>query len=194
MSAARSPWIRNLVSLRLLLLMIGLYCAIMSYVVILRFNAFQTNAFDFGIFNQAFSTALKGKLFFETPDQHIILSGSFLGTHFNLLMFLLLPIYALMPLAQTLLVLQTLFIGMAALPVYLIARRIIKNENLALIMAFVFLVNPATLSLNLYDFHLEAFLPFFLGMFFYFYLSPRIGGATDFSWGFRSSQLSLQRC
>src|SRR5439155_1393373 len=34
-------------------------------------------------------------------------------------------------------------------------------------------VNPAILSLNFYDFHLEAFLPLFLGMFYYSYLTRR---------------------
>ena len=37
-------------------------------------------------------------------------------------------------------------------------------------MALVYLVNPAIISLNFYDFHLEAFLPLFLGMFFYSYI------------------------
>ena len=165
---------------RWLLLMIVVYFGLLSYIVILRFNSFQTNAFDLGIFNQAFSTALSGKLFLETPDQHVIFSGSYLGTHFNLLMFLLLPIYALFPHPQTLLVVQTGFIALGALPIYLIAKRVINNEKLALFMATIYLLNPAILNLNLYDFHLEAFLPFFLGMFYYFYVVSNWRGYTVF--------------
>jgi len=160
--------------------MIATYSAVMSYVVLLRFYAFQTHAFDLGIFNQAFSTALQGKLFYETPDQYLIPSGSFLGVHFNLLMFLLLPIYALFPHPQTLLLLQTGVVALGAIPIYLVTRRIVGTEKIALIMASVYLVNPAIINLNLYDFHLEAFLPFFLGMFFYFYIAGNWKGYAVF--------------
>jgi len=145
----------------------------MSFFVLLRFYTFRTNAFDLGLFNQAFSTALKGKLFYETPDQYIIPSGSFLGTHFSLLMFLILPIYALFPFPQTLLILQTAVIALGAVPIYLVARGVLGRGRLPLVIAGLYLINPATLNMNLFDFHLEAFLPFFLGMFFYSYVSKR---------------------
>jgi uncharacterized membrane protein len=170
-SSQVSRILTNLKSSKWLLLMLGMYSAVMSYVVLLRFDAFQTHAFDLGIFNQAFSTALQGKLFYETPDQYLIPSGSFLGVHFNLLMFLLLPIYAVYPHPETLLLLQTSAVALGAVPIYLVARRVIHAEKLALVMALVYLLNPAITNLNLYDFHLEAFLPFFLGMFFYCYIS-----------------------
>jgi uncharacterized membrane protein len=160
--------------------MVVTYSAVMSYVVLERFQAFQTNAFDLGIFNQAFTTALHGRLFFETPDQHVIVSGSFLGTHFNLLMFLLLPIYAILPYAQTLLVLQTGVIALGAVPIYLVSRKILKSQKLPLVMAGIYLVNPFILNLNLFDFHLEAFLPFFLGMFYYYYLVANWRGYSLF--------------
>lgn len=163
-----------------LLLIIGLYVVIMSCVVLLRFYTFRTHAFDLGIFNQAFSTALQGKLFYETPDLYAVPSGIFLGVHFNLLMFMLLPLYALFPYPQTLLILQTGIVALGSVPVYLIARRILETERIAVVMALIFLVNPSILNLNLYDFHLEAFLPFFLGMFFYCYLITNWRGYTLF--------------
>ncbi|HUI86812.1 MAG TPA: DUF2079 domain-containing protein [Nitrososphaerales archaeon] len=152
----------------------------MTCFVLLRFYTFRTDAFDLGIFNQAFSTALKGKLFYETPDQLVIQSGSFLGTHFNLLMFLLLPIYALFPFAQTLLILQTVAIAMGAVPIYLIARRVLGKSRLPLILSLAYLINPAIISMNLYDFHLEAFLPLFLGMFYYCYIAANWKGYIGF--------------
>jgi uncharacterized membrane protein len=165
-----SAYLRVVLTHKWLLLLISTYVVVMSFVVLLRFYTFRTNAFDLGIFNQAFSTALKGKLFYETPDQYIIPSGSFLGTHFSLLMFLLLPIYALFPFPQTLLITQTVVVALAAVPIYLIAQRILGKGKLPLVIAGAYLLNPATLNMNLFDFHLEAFLPFFLGMFFYGYL------------------------
>ena len=63
-------------STRLMAVMVAVYAVIMSYVVLLRYYSFQTHAFDLGIFSQAFSTALQGRLFYETPDQLLIPSGS----------------------------------------------------------------------------------------------------------------------
>jgi uncharacterized membrane protein len=140
---------------------------------LLRYYTFRTNAFDLGIFNQAFATTLGGKLFFETPDMSVIPSGSFLGVHFNLLMFLILPVYALVPRPETLLVLQTIFMGLGAVPVWLISDRLLGNRSLSLGLSGAYLVNPAILSLSLYDFHLEAFLPFLLGMLFHSFLEKR---------------------
>jgi uncharacterized membrane protein len=168
---ASSPGLRRALSeYRWLLLIISAYVLALSIAAITRYYTFRTSAFDLGIFNQAFSTALKGKLFYETPDQYIIPSGSFLGTHFSLLMFLLLPLYYLFPYAQTLLVTQTVVIALGSIPIFLITRTALKGR-LPVVMAGIYLINPATLSMNLYDFHLEAFLPFFLGMFIYGYIS-----------------------
>ena len=152
----------------------------MSLVVLLRIYTFRTHAIDLGVFNQAFSTALHGRLFYETPDLYAVPSGTFLGVHFNLLMFLILPVYALFPSPQNLLILQTVVIGLGAVPVYLVARRVLRMERTALAMALIFLVNPSILNLNLYDFHLEAFLPLFLGMFFYYYLTANWRGYALF--------------
>src|ERR1700722_3175566 len=167
-------------STTLLAVMVAVYAVIMSYVVLLRYYSFQTHAFDLGIFSQAFSTALQGRLFYETPDQLLIPSGSFLGVHFNLLMFLLLPLYPAFPFPQTLLLLQTVVVALGAVPVFLLARRIVGSEKIALVMALVYLVNPAIINLNFYDFHLEAFLPLFLGMFFYFYVVANWRGYSLF--------------
>ena len=105
----------------LLLASMSAYAVVLSLVAVMRFNTFRTHAFDLGIFNQAFSTALQGRLFRETPDIALIPSGSFLGVHFNFLMWLLLPIYALAPRPETLLVLQSVFVALGAVPVFLVS-------------------------------------------------------------------------
>ncbi len=155
-----------------LLLLLG-WITGMSVFVVLRYYTFQTNAFDLGIFNQAFATTLQGRLFYETPDLRVIATGNFLAVHFNLLMFLLLPLYALAPTPQALVVMQTFFLGLGAVPVWLISNRVVGDKRFALLMVSAFLFNPAVLSLAIYDFHLEAFLPFFLGMVVYAYLASR---------------------
>jgi uncharacterized membrane protein len=160
-------------SVVLIVALISAYAVVMSFVSVMRLHTFQTHAFDLGIFNQAFTTALGGRLFYETPDIHLVPSGSFLGTHFSLLLFLLLPVYALQPRPETLLVVQSVFIGLGALPVFLISRHFLGRGGPTILLSILYLVSPAMLSLNLYDFHLEAFLPFFLGMFYFSYLTNR---------------------
>ncbi len=156
----------------ILIAMLATYSVGLSFVSLMRFYTFRTYL-DLGIFNQALSSTLRGQFFYETPDLAIIPSGSFLGTHFAPLVFLILPIYAVHPGPETLLVLQTPFIALGALPVYLISKHLMGNERISLTVAGVYLMNPAVQSLNLFDFHLEAFLPFFLGMSYYFLLKRR---------------------
>ena len=160
-------------SVGLLLAFMSAYAVVLSFIAVMRFNTFRTHAFDLGIFNQAFSTALQGRLFQETPDISLIPSGSFLGVHFNLLMGLLLPIYALAPRPETLLVLQSVFVALGAVPVFLVSRHLLGDGRASSLWSVVYLVNPAILSLNFYDFHLEAFLPLVLGMLYYSYLTRR---------------------
>lgn len=147
--------------------MIAVYSVGLSFFALLRFYTFRTYL-DLGIFDQAFSSALRGRLFYETPDLAVIPSGSFLGTHFDPLVFLLLPVYALRPGPEILLVLQTPFIALGALPVYLISKELMHRETVSLSFAAIYLLNPAIQSLNLFDFHLESFLPLFLGLTYYF--------------------------
>jgi uncharacterized membrane protein len=135
----------------------------------MRFYTYRTYI-DLGVFDQAFFTALHGRLFYETPDIIVIPSGSFLGTHFAPLLFLLLPLYGLGPRPETLLLLQTVFIALGAIPIYLTAAYVLGSQRVSLGLAAVYLLNPAIHSLNIFDFHLEAFLPFFLGMTYYFLL------------------------
>ena len=150
-------------------IMIGCYIAGFSLLTLMRYYTYRTYI-DLGVFDQAFFTALHGRLFYETPDIIVIPSGSFLGTHFAPLLFLLLPIYAIDPRPETLLILQTIFIALGAIPIYLTAAYVLGKSRISLALAAVYLLNPAIHSLNIFDFHLEAFLPFFLGFTYYFLL------------------------
>ena len=145
------------------------YTIVLCFISLMRFQTFRTYL-DLGIFDQSFSSTMRGQLFLETPDLSIIHSGSFLGTHFAPLVFLLLPFYAIYPGPSALLVLQTPFIALGALPVFLVSKVLLHRNTTSLSLAGLYLLNPAVQSLNLFDFHLEAFLPFFLGMSCYFLL------------------------
>jgi len=77
--------------------------------------------------------------------------------HFSPTLLFLLPIYAIFPYHQTLLILQPILLGIGAVPVFLLARHILKKDILSLIFALSYLFY-APLShvnwTNTYGFHL----------------------------------------
>jgi uncharacterized membrane protein len=62
---------------------------------------------------------------------------------------------------------------MGALPLYLIARKYLKNKYLPLIFCFTYLLYPALHYVNLEDYHPEFFIPFFLLFAFYFIIKKQ---------------------
>jgi len=156
-----------------LLVMIMIYVAIFSVFTVERYNCYLTGGFDFGVFTQGFWTALHGKLFYETPDLPLMPSGSFFGVHFAPILFLLLPFYALYPSPVTLLVMQTIFIALGAIPIYLISKEVLKSDRKALVFAALYLSYPTIHSLNIFDFHVEALLPLFLLSSYYCYIKRK---------------------
>ena len=143
-----------------LFLLTAIYIIATSIYTTLKHYTFKTKAWDLGIFAQALWTTIHDeKFFYETPDLWISPSGSFFGVHFSPIMFLLLAIYYAAPSPYTLLVLQSILFGLAAVPAYYLAKEIIKNDAKALLFPILYIVYPATIGSNLYDFHLEAFFP-----------------------------------
>jgi uncharacterized membrane protein len=148
--------------------MIG-YSAIFSYLSVLKSAAYQSYAWDLGIFNQAlWTTTHNGRFFFTTVEQYIVPSGSFFGTHFSPVLFLVLPIYALFPSPNTLLIMQSCVLALGALPLYLLARKELGNDYLAAIVSCTYLAYPFVQGINWFDFHVESFLPLFFGFSLYY--------------------------
>jgi len=152
-----------------LCLCIVFYVVVFSILTILRHYAFKTQAWDLGIFTQSFWTTLNGKgLFYHTCELIIHPSGSFFGVHFSPVLFLILPLYWLLPTSETLLVLQSLVLALAAIPICKLAKENLGGKFYGLVFAIAYLVYPATQTVNLYDFHVQAFLPLFLAFTIYY--------------------------
>ena len=145
------------------------YSIILSLYTCLRHETFKTRAYDLGIFMQALWTTIHAnKFFFETPDLGISEGGSFFGVHFSPIMFLLLILYYLFPHAYTLLIFQSFLLGLAAIPLYKLAKEITKNQELALTFSAIYLIYPPIIATNLFDFHLESFFPIIFFSAFYY--------------------------
>jgi uncharacterized membrane protein len=153
----------------ILVLSIVFYGLLFSGVTITRYDAFKTRAWDFGIFTQSLWTTLNsGKLFYYTCELFVNPSGCFFGVHFSPILFLILPFYAAVERPETLLVLQSFIIALAAVPIYKLAKEEAGGRTVGLAFSGAYLLFPAIQFLNWYDFHVQAFLPLFFGFTLYY--------------------------
>jgi uncharacterized membrane protein len=147
----------NRLSFLLLVLFTLAYLVFFIVFTLGRHWSFHSYAFDLGWQHQAFYTLLHT----GNPRITLFVTLNHLGNHFQPLYYLLAPIYALHQDAATLIVLQSVALSSAAIPIYLIAKKRIDNPWTALIIALVYLLYPSLHGLNNFDFHgLALLIPF----------------------------------
>lgn len=154
---------------KLIFVFIAAYALVFSGYTIFMHYAFKTYGWDLGIFTQSlWTTVNSGKPFHYTLETFANPGQNFLGAHFSPILALIVPVYALYQSPLTLLVLQSFIIGLAALPLYWIAKAKLNSKLWGLTFAASFLLNPSLHGMNCFDFHVEAFIPlFFLLAFWY---------------------------
>jgi len=139
------------------------YAAYTAFFTIRKHHLIQSSAFDLGIFDNLMYNTIKGR-FFESPVMFGPGHHNSLSTHAEYLMVLFAPFYAIAPRAETLLVIQAVFLGGAVIPLYLFARTMLSAwPSVVLVLGYVMFA-PLH-GAQFYDFH---WLP--LGVFFYFWL------------------------
>jgi uncharacterized membrane protein len=132
---------------------------------------FYSYAADLGVFNQALYTTISNKtLFYYTPELWFNPTGCYFAVHFSPILFLVLPFYAIYPSPKTLLVFQAFLLAAAAAPLYLIAKKLLKDEKIAFTLVPVYLLYPPLHGANWFDFHQQIFIPILLFTTYYFYL------------------------
>jgi len=139
----------------LLILIMLVYMVDMSYQAILRYETFKAGAFDLGNMDQVLWNTIHGR-FFQFTNQAIDWYGppTRLAIHFEPIILPLSLLYAFHADPRILLVFQTLALGSGALPVFLLTRRYIPEWPIfAALMATAYLLSPALLGLNIFDFH-----------------------------------------
>ena len=85
------------------------------------------------------------------------------------------PVYWIFPSIVTLLFLQSLFIAAAGIPMFLIARRVLRDDFAALCIAAAFLLFPTIASQHVNSIHDTQFIIVSLLFAFYFYYMERFG-------------------
>jgi uncharacterized membrane protein len=149
------------------------YAAYMGHYSLLNHRRFGTSSFDLAIYDNLIFNATRGEPFRTTilfgPG-----GGNNLASHAEFAVVAFAPVYALFPRAETLLVLQSVLLGFAAVPLYLFAATQVPRWTAALV-ACAYLFYAPLHGPNFYDFH---WLP--LAVFFHFWLYYAI--ATRRTW------------
>src|SRR5579859_1285902 len=131
------------------------YSLEMSHQAILRYETFKATAFDLGNMDQVIWNTLHGRLF-QFTNQAIDWYGppTRLAIHFEPIILPLSLLYSFGADPRILLVFQTLALAAGSLPVFLLTRKLIPQwPLLAPLMATAYLLAPALIGLNIYDFH-----------------------------------------
>src|SRR5579872_4031473 len=139
----------------LLIVIMLIYMVDMSYHAILRYETFKAGAFDLGNMDQVLWNTIHGRLF-QFTNQAIDWYGppTRLAIHFEPIILPLSLLYSFGADPRILLVFQTLTLASGSLPVFLLTRKIIPQwPLLAAFMATAYLLAPALLGLNIFDFH-----------------------------------------
>jgi uncharacterized membrane protein len=107
---------------------------------------------DLSIHDQAAWLLSRGHSPFVT-----LIGANYFGDHLYWIMVAVAPFYWLFPSADTLLVLQSLALALAAIPAFMVARHKLRNEWLACGVAWVYLLNPYIQWINRNGFHPDVF-------------------------------------
>lgn len=145
------------------LVIVGLLCLAYSlffsnYMLTLH-TALGTNAEDMGIMDQVFWNTLHGHFWHQTicnpvSDMNCLGDISRWGIHFEPSQLLLIPIYALAPHPQTLLVVQTIGVALGAFPAYWLASRRAGSVLVGIGAALLYLAMPVLRAAVTSDFHM----------------------------------------
>ena len=139
----------------LLIILMVAYSIWMSDQAILRYTTFKADAFDLGNMDQAIWNTLHGRPFqFTNQGSDNYGPPTRLATHFEPILLLLSLLYAFHSDPRILLVFQTLALVAGTIPVFLLTRKFIPIwPLLAPVMAAAYVLSPALMGLNIYDFH-----------------------------------------
>jgi uncharacterized membrane protein len=173
---------------RSLILSLLVYLAVISYIIfftwlsILRHETFQSNAMDLGYTDQVVWNTLHGRfLQFSTlqeasidlPLDQFRRTDVLLAFHVEPILLPISLLYLVYDSPVTLLVLQTIGLGLGALPAFWIGRDHLQSDFAGLVFALAYLLAPAVEGANLSDFHTVSLTPALLLFAFYFLRARR---------------------
>ncbi len=128
------------------------FAAYYGITAVVAHNRFNTYTFDLGIFDQGLwlMSRLKSP-FISLIGRHL------LADHTSFILVPLVPLYWVGASAKVLLIVQAAILGLAAWPLFLIARDLLRNERIAAVLSVAFLLHPALGWTAREQFHPDVF-------------------------------------
>jgi uncharacterized membrane protein len=131
--------------------LVALYVGWFSYLSWKLYYGYGYPPFDLSIFDQGLWLLTHFHAPFVT-----VMGRDLFGDHTSFILLLFAPFYRLFPEPQGLLMLQVLAIAGAAIPIYVLAQKLIRDTTIATALVAAFLLNPALEQGNMQQFHPEA--------------------------------------
>lgn len=121
------------------------------------------------------TNGLSGAIPFSSVEANLYGSTNWFGTHFAPILYLFAVPFYFLPRPEILIVLQTLLIGSAALPLYWYAKEKSNSEASALFITCAFLLYPTLNYITIYDFeYLRFSIPALMFTFYFLYKGKRL--------------------
>jgi len=119
-----------------------------AILAIAQHHGLETSVYDLGIYDSIFWHSIHG----EPLASDLVRGGNHISAHFDPLLVLLSPLYLIYPRAESILVLQAVWVGAGAIPVWLLARHRL-GPWYALGFVVLYLLLPSVHGRTLYHFH-----------------------------------------
>lgn len=133
----------------LMVLLVVAYTLTFGYLSVNDHWNLGTHIYDLALYDNTFWNTVNGDLMACS----YLRGGTHYSAHYDPIIILLSPIYALYPRAETLLWLQSGWLAMGGIPLYLMAKRRLQNPWQALTVMGLFYLAPALHGINMFDFH-----------------------------------------
>lgn len=150
----------------ILALLVLAYSAFFGLMSVAQHQSLRTHVFDLGNIDQTLWNTIHGRPYHFTTQP--LVGENRLGMHVEPILLLLAALYLIIPDPRTLLIVQTVGLAFAAVPLYGLARQRLGHPCTALAFPVAYLLLPALQATNLFEFHAVALAPFFLLSAFYF--------------------------
>jgi uncharacterized membrane protein len=150
--------------------LIILYIFNFTRLAILRHASFNSSGFDLGIYDQVVWNTLHGRIYYFTTRGQPMLH---LAIHADPTLLFVAPFYLIYSGPEMLLFLQAVAIGLGGLPIFWLARDMLKSNLAALSLLIAYLFFPALQVVTLWDFHPPVLATGFLLYAFYFMIKRK---------------------
>ncbi|MFH0772962.1 MAG: DUF2079 domain-containing protein [bacterium] len=159
------------------------YIGYFSYLTILRYHTLYANYFDLGIMHQTVYNTYRAlrtgdfSRFLELTNPHGYDQVKRMAIHNDILLAFLAPFYFIYNGPETLLIIQSLMLGLGAFAVYGISKIVFqtqkRKELFGLIFSLSYLLFPPMERANIFEFHAVTLATCLLLYMFYFFLKKK---------------------